>query len=199
MHPVLDAFFSSDPFGKIIFLSLLFLSVISWSLFLQKITLCRYVTKEAERLLQTEHLSQTLPHTQHPFSALYSAYQRSQKESLCLERLLTCAQTQERKQLEKGLYLLPTIASLAPFLGLLGTVWGILVTFHELQHGMAHQTHGAVMGGLATALGATVVGLVVAIPAMVSYNYLRAQIRHFCMDMESFSGLLLATAEKKDV
>ncbi|MBS0623808.1 MAG: MotA/TolQ/ExbB proton channel family protein [Verrucomicrobia bacterium] len=196
MHPVIEAFLSSDLFGKIIFIALFLLSMMSWALFLQKISICRYITKEGTRLLGLSSISGSSFHQHHPFASLYAAYQRSEQEGLSLDRLLSCAQAQERKHLEKGLYLLPTIVSLAPFLGLLGTVWGILLTFHELQHGASAQTNTAVMSGLAMALGATVVGLFVAIPALVSYNYLRAQIRHFCIDMESFSGLLLAKAEK---
>lgn len=191
MHPLLEAFFTSDLFGKIIFLTLFILSILSWSLFLQKISYCRQIRKAALSFKP----SQFSGTANHPFAILLSVYRQGEHEGLNSERLLVSTRAEQRKVMEKGLFLLPTVVSLAPFLGLLGTVWGILLTFHELQHGAAVQGNATVMGGLAMALGTTVVGLLVAIPALVSYNYLRAQIRQFCVDMETFSEHLLAKSQ----
>src|SRR5580700_104548 len=74
------------------------------------------------------------------------------------------------KILEKNLFILPTIITLAPFLGLLGTVWGILITLSELHSGGSIGSNAAILGGLSTALSTTVLGLVIAIPALISYN-----------------------------
>lgn len=103
----------------------------------------------------------------------------------------------QTKQLESHLYLLSTIVSLGPFLGLLGTVWGILTTFSELQThtGGAGGTHQMVLGGLSLALATTVLGLLDAIPALVGYNYLKSTIRDFEVDMESFSNEILSSVE----
>lgn len=188
MHPLLESFFTSDLFGKIIFLTLFLLSILSWSLFLHKISLCRQIKKEAAAFKPSQYSGTE----HHPFAVLLSTFREGEHAGLNSERLLASARAEQRKFLEKGLFFLPTVVSLAPFLGLLGTVWGILLTFHELQHGAAVQGNATVMGGLAMALGTTVVGLLVAIPALVSYNYLRAQIRHFCVEMETFSEHLLA-------
>lgn len=99
------------------------------------------------------------------------------------------------KQLEKNLYILSTTVSLAPFLGLLGTVWGILTTFSELQTQGAGGTHQMVLGGLSMALATTVLGLIDAIPALVGYNYLKNNIRDFATDMEGFANEVLASVE----
>ena len=99
------------------------------------------------------------------------------------------------KFLEKDLYILSTTVSLAPFLGLLGTVWGILTTFSEMQAQSAGSTHQVVLGGLSLALATTVLGLLDAIPALIGYNYLKHSIRDFTTEMEGFSNELLAAVE----
>lgn len=99
------------------------------------------------------------------------------------------------KYLEKNLFILATIVTLAPFLGLLGTVWGILTTFSELQMNVGGSTHQMVLGGLSLALATTVLGLLDAIPALIGYNYLKNSIRDFQTEMEGFSNEILACVE----
>lgn len=99
------------------------------------------------------------------------------------------------KHLEKNLYILSTTVSLAPFLGLLGTIWGILITFSELQAQTGGSTHHMVLGGLSLALATTVLGLLDAIPALIGYNYLKHTIRDFATEMEGFSNEILAAVE----
>ena len=101
----------------------------------------------------------------------------------------------QTKNLEKNLFILSTIVTLAPFLGLLGTVWGILVAFSELHTGGSAGSNAAVLGGLSTALSTTVLGLIIAIPALVSYNYLKNAIKVFSSDMEDFLYTLLSQIE----
>ncbi|MFI0434411.1 MAG: MotA/TolQ/ExbB proton channel family protein [Parachlamydiaceae bacterium] len=102
---------------------------------------------------------------------------------------------QQVKFLEKHLYILSTTVSLAPFLGLLGTVWGILTTFSELQAQSGGNTHQMVLGGLSLALATTVLGLLDAIPALIGYNYLKNTIRDFATEMEGFSNEILSSVE----
>lgn len=108
--------------------------------------------------------------------------------------LMTTVAT-ETKNLEKNLFILATIVSLAPFLGLLGTVWGILSTFSELQAQSGGNTNQMVLGGLSLALATTVLGLVDAIPALIGYNYLKNNIRDFETEMECFSNEILTSVE----
>ena len=101
----------------------------------------------------------------------------------------------EVKNLERHLYILSTTVSLAPFLGLLGTVWGILSTFSAMQTATGANTHQMVLSGLSLALATTVLGLIDAIPALMGYNYLKHSIKDFATDMEGFSNEILTAVE----
>lgn len=99
------------------------------------------------------------------------------------------------KMLEKNLFILSTIVTLGPFLGLLGTVWGILNTFSGLHSRGISISNASMLTGLSLALTTTVIGLVIAIPAIIGYNYLKNAARDYRRDMENFSQLLIATVE----
>ncbi len=101
----------------------------------------------------------------------------------------------QTKNLEKNLFILATIVGLAPLLGLLGTVWGILTTFSELQSHAVASTNQMVLGGISLALTTTVLGLLNAIPALIAYNYLKSSIRNFQTEMEGFSNEMLSSVE----
>ena len=101
----------------------------------------------------------------------------------------------ETKELEQNLFILSTIVSLAPFLGILGTVWGILISITEMQKGTQVFSNSIILGGLSTALATTVLGLVIAIPALIGYNYLKNSIHHFSSQMHNFSQELLGSIE----
>lgn len=113
----------------------------------------------------------------------------------CIQAHLSSNIAYQTKFLEKNLFILSTIVSLAPFLGLLGTVWGILMTFAELQTNQAGNAHNAILGGISLALATTVLGLLDAIPALIGYNYLKNETRDFQTDMDGFSNELLASVE----
>lgn len=101
----------------------------------------------------------------------------------------------ETKKLGNYLFVLSTIVSLAPFLGILGTVWGILLSLGEMQKGAAAHSNSIILGGISTALATTVLGLVIAIPALIAYNYLKNSLQNFYSDMCDFSSYLLSTIE----
>lgn len=128
------------------------------------------------------------------FSQTSNAYLTPSDIEIVESHVLTTISS-ETKKLEKNLFVLSTIVTLAPFLGLLGTVWGILITFAELHGGSAAGSNSAVLGGLSTALATTVLGLVIAIPALISYNYLKSSLKDLSSDMEDFLYLLLSTIE----
>lgn len=102
---------------------------------------------------------------------------------------------EQSKKLEENLFVLSTVVTLAPFVGLLGTVWGISISFANFQSHAAAMTNAAVLGGLSLALATTVLGLVVAIPAVIAHNYLKNRAKEFTLDMESFSHKLLSSVE----
>lgn len=108
---------------------------------------------------------------------------------------LNIAISKEIKSLEQNLFVLSTISTLAPFLGLLGTVWGILVSFGELKTGASAQSSSIILGGLSTALTTTVLGLLIAIPALIGYSYLKNAVKSLVTDMDHFCSNMLTTIE----
>ena len=114
-----------------------------------------------------------------------------------IERVLQRTSANEVRHLESYLIFLATTAAVCPFIGLFGTVWGVLGGFQLLaiQGAAAIQ---ALAGPISTALGTTVAGLVAAIPAVVSYNYLTNKIEILVTRMESF-GLELSNVIQKRI
>ena len=112
-----------------------------------------------------------------------------------IENHLSSAITTQKELLEKNLFVLSTITTLAPFIGLLGTVWGILMTFSGLQLSGNFASNSLILGGLSTALVTTVMGLLIAIPSLIAYNFLRQKIKSYTCQMEDFAHLLLSTVE----
>lgn len=97
---------------------------------------------------------------------------------------------QEVRQLERGLVILETIAGIAPLLGLLGTVIGILKVFNVISAmGVGQAT--AMAGGISEALITTIVGLSIGIPAVVGYNYFTNKAEGLIVEIEKYSALLL--------
>lgn len=220
-NPIINAYRGSDLFGKTIFISLFILSLMTWILFFKKYFLekeARYKGEHFQEAFQKKRslpLSMEVGDATHPFASLYRSLKQTTMELLnknrgvaandkvflsrsdidLIEAHLMSVISAEEKKLEKNLFILSTIVSLAPFLGLLGTVWGILLTFAELQTNTAVNANATVMGGLAMALGTTVLGLLVAIPALIAYNYLKSTTTNFSTAMEDFSHWMLASVE----
>lgn len=223
----LDSYSQSDLFGKIIFISLFVLSITTWTLFYYKWREAKQAEQRSRRLWgrlqpQLHHplgvdISSEL--LENPFLSIYRSLKRSTIEVLNKNRAfianderppllsssdidlvaghLETAIAYQSKKLEKNLYILSTAVSLAPFLGLLGTVWGILLTFSELQNGAVQSSNEVVLSGISMALATTVLGLVVAIPALIGYNYLRHRIRGFTSEMQTFSSEMLSAVEMR--
>lgn len=219
--PFFNAYLNSDIMGKLIFLSLLIISIFSWVVIAHKVWET-YKVRQRARFFKNNFnnfkrnpLKIDVPGSSgNPFAELYMVLKRhtldllkkNQKEGDATSYLtspdidyvdthLQMTIAWQIKKLEKNLYLLATFIPLAPFLGLLGTVWGILISFSEMQAQVVGSTQQAVLGGLSLALTTTVLGLIDAIPALIGYNYLRSTIRDFQMEMEGFSTDILATVE----
>jgi len=111
-----------------------------------------------------------------------------------VKRSLENTVAQESLKLESGLILLAIAVSGAPFLGLLGTVWGVMSTFgHIAQQGSA--TMAAMAPGVAAALITTVAGLLVAIPSMFGYNWLVHNLRVLTVELDNFAQDLVSKME----
>jgi biopolymer transport protein ExbB len=117
-----------------------------------------------------------------------------------VDKAMQSAVAIERRKLERGLAFLGTLGNNAPFIGLFGTVVGVIHAFEELGH--AAPTHGAgaagqvasqaVMASIAEALVATAVGLLVALPAVAAYNYFQRRVNGILAGSEALSNLVLA-------
>ncbi|MFZ0565689.1 MAG: MotA/TolQ/ExbB proton channel family protein [Chlamydiales bacterium] len=214
-NPLINSYFQSDLFGKFIFFTLLLLSILTWIIFLKKLFLHKALKQGGARfqdLFQKKSinpLSFEVAEEIPLFADLYRTLKHSTTELLNknqkvllshsdieqLEAHMMNRVSGQVKELEKNLFVLSTTYTLAPFLGLLGTVWGILLTFNEMQTNIALNANSTVLGGLAMALGTTVLGLLVAIPALITYNYLKSSIANLSGDLEDFSYLLLTSIE----
>lgn len=109
-----------------------------------------------------------------------------------VEDLLQAAARKERARYERRLSFLATVASNAPFIGLFGTVLGIIRAFKDLSSNMGSAS-SAVMAGIAEALIATAVGLLVAIPAVVAFNMLKSRVKSVADDGNLLCATLLAS------
>ncbi|MGM0440049.1 MAG: MotA/TolQ/ExbB proton channel family protein [Chlamydiota bacterium] len=234
-NPFFQSYAQSDAFGKLIFIALITLSILSWIVMVYKIKILKKTRQNSQVFKEAFEKSQFHPlgisyhrspkdqEASNAFGEIYQVLKRHTIDILKKNRLsfqqeneadkdntanylsasdiglieshLMSEISSQSKKLEQNLFILATTVSLAPFLGLLGTVWGILVTFAELQSYGFSQTNEMVLGGLSMALSTTVLGLLVAIPVLISYNYLKSSIKAFDSDMEHFSTVMLAAVE----
>ncbi|HTA76407.1 MAG TPA: MotA/TolQ/ExbB proton channel family protein [bacterium] len=113
-----------------------------------------------------------------------------------LEQIIDSQRIKEKMALESNLLVLGTLGSNAPFIGLFGTVLGIIKAFNDLAlAGTSGPT--VVMRGVSEALVATAVGLLIAIPCVATYNYFQNWIKRSLSNADRLSGLLLAYAQRK--
>lgn len=221
-NPFFDAYTESDLLGKLIFIMLLVLSVVSWSVLIHKVWLTKNVKKDSwqfrkhffeskkDPLSASSALSSTSD-APNAFGIIYDVLKNKTVEIFEMngsdDTYLTSADiallethssstiSSLTKFLEKNLYILSTIVTLAPFLGLLGTVYGILTTFTELKAVGAGGSNQVILGGLSLALSTTVLGLLDAIPALIGYNYLKNLVHDFDAEMGRFATDVLSTLE----
>jgi biopolymer transport protein TolQ len=211
----------AGPVVKGVIFLIAFLSVYSWAIIIQKLLAfrkARRAMREAELLMrQMEGLGDApLVHTRlrgTPWATLLgAAYAEAFGKNLPgdnfipsggegnpddgldrLHRALDRAAIDERDRYAHGIMSLGTVANVSPFLGLFGTVWGIMNSF--LAIGVKGSATLVTVGpGIAEALVATAAGLAAAIPAAVAYNHFLGRLRALEGDLERFSGLILDKA-----
>ena len=213
----------TGPVVQIVLYLLISFSIISWGIILYKMRQVRTARRQSHRFVEmfwdTKNLttihsaSQELK--QSPVAQVFRAgYQelvrltRSKRQANPgeematdlggvenVERAMKRATNQELTQLERALTFLATTASSTPFIGLFGTVWGIMTAFRGLSTTQSSSIQ-AVAPGISEALIATAVGLFAAIPALIGYNYFARQIRVLHADMENFASEFLNIAER---
>lgn len=215
----------AGPVGQMVMLLLLVFSLVSWAIIFMKARLFRNVRLDSEDFLETFWSSSTLKEAGQAaeefafspeaavFTAGFSELQKinkirnrgeeSGKETFemqlatmdNLKRALRKAENEEINKLGSLLPFLATTGSAAPFIGLFGTVWGIMVSFHDIgQRGSA--SLAVVAPGISEALVATAAGLAAAIPAVIFYNYFSNKLTDVQYNVQSFSTDFLNLVER---
>jgi len=135
----------------------------------------------------------------HPVAiTLKSGLLRFGKSHEEIEKAMESVALHEVSKLEKGLWVLATIANIAPLFGFLGTVTGMISSFEALAEvGLGNPE--AVAGGISEALITTATGLSIALPVQTAYNYFNSRVSQFALDMEISSSVLLETFNEIEV
>jgi biopolymer transport protein TolQ len=192
-------FMHADAIVKVVMIGLLFASVWSWAIIFDKWWRFNRVERTFWSGRSLEDLYQEVGHRPgHPLSALFIAAMREWRRSQEIatdsflglkervDKVMQVTISREMLSLEARLLFLATVGSVAPFIGLFGTVWGIMNSFQSIA--ISRDTNLAVVApGIAEALFATALGLVAAIPAVVAYNRFSNQVGRFGSRMESFA------------
>jgi biopolymer transport protein TolQ len=192
---------------------LLFASLYSWTVILGKMGTFSRVTKQSKRFLRAfrkatrlQEIATIVPdYKPSPLAAVfeevYETYKRQTggagppRNLTPLERAAQTAASESVTQLETRMTGLATIAAVSPFVGLFGTVMGVVEAFHGLGTA-GSATLRAVAPGIGDALITTAAGLFVAVPAVVAYNQFTARIRVFASSIDDFSRELLNSLEE---
>lgn len=206
----------AGPVVKCVMLILFFASITSWTLIFQRHRLLRLRRKEAKQFekrfwsgIDLNQLNQSLEHERSPLTGLahifhagFSDYLKAiKKPNTSLKAVLTScqrsmriAESQELDHLEKNLSFLATVGSNSVYIGLFGTVWGIISAFRGLSL-VEQATIAMVAPGISEALIATAIGLIAAIPAVIAYNFFSSQIERLENSYQIFQQEFLSILE----
>ncbi len=198
-HSAMQLILQAGYVVKVVLLILLFFSVVSWAIIFYKYRYLSRANKETDTFLRSYRAGRDLKGlliTTRPLnlSPLSNIFKFTSSENIVdkaeIKRSLRRFSALESAKLEKYLSFLATTGSTTPFIGLFGTVWGIMNAFRGI--GAAGSASLAVVApGIAEALITTAAGLVAAIPAVIAYNYYLSRARQMIIEMEDFSEELL--------
>ncbi len=206
----LGLFMQADIVVKCVMLALIFASIWSWAIIIQKRSALSRLNRRANRFEDSFWSGE-------PLDKIYSRVKKSKEDPMLrtfsagmdewkagivggvpsnqslqaslrqrVERSMSVAISREMNDLESGMTFLASVASSAPFIGLLGTVWGIMNSFTAIA--ATNNTSLAVVApGIAEALFATAIGLVAAIPAAIAYNVLSSRLNRYADRLEAFT------------
>ena len=200
-----------------VLLILLFFSIISWGMILQKLSLFGRLRRDSEQFLRIFRATrgvanpQALASAGSPFASVYGAGYRELQSQVsgvpsnphppkvkslqAVTASMQVASAEEVRRVEKGMSWLATTGSVSPFIGLFGTVWGIIDAFSGLGTAGAASLR-AVAPGIAEALITTAAGLFAAIPAVIFYNQFLGNIRDLGQRLDTFTLEVAAQIEK---
>ena len=202
---LLSLFLRADFIVKSVILMLIGCSIYSWAIIIEKFKLFKKINLEAEEFeakfwksKSAETFYNSLPaNLDNPMASLFRdsmhTLLKSKSKSNLNERLSGMLETNIEKQMvkiDKGFTFLATVGSTAPFIGLFGTVWGIMNSFQSIA--ISRNTSLAIVApGIAEALFATALGLLAAIPAVVAYNKFNRDSQKYSQKLENFSKRFL--------
>ena len=208
---VVSLILQADPVVKVVMAMLVFASLWSWGIIFDKIVRLRSLSRQAEQFeerfwsgVSLEELYEKIgQRPKDPMSSIFVAAMKEWRRSSGkggvapaagtagvaerMDRVMKISLEREMDHLNKRMIFLASTGSVSPFLGLLGTVWGIMNTFTAI--GAASDTSLATVApGIAEALFATALGLVAAIPAVVFYNKISSDLARYALRLENFAG-----------
>lgn len=206
---LLSLFLQADLVVKLVMIVLLIASIWVWTIIIEKVVALRRVNREANRF-EDEFWSggslDTLFDREgadpvHPIAAVFGAAMSEWKRTARIagseigktsvrervDRAMNVTIMREMERLERFMIFLASVGSTAPFIGLFGTVWGIMHSFSAIA--AMHNTDLAVVApGIAEALFATAIGLVAAIPAVLAFNKISNDLARFAARLEGFAS-----------
>ena len=198
---LISLFLRADIIVKSVIIILILSSIYSWAIIFEKIRMFRKINKSAEEFEEkfwksksAETFYNNLPSTTNdPMTELFKSsmqmVMKSRSKSNLSERLAGVLEANIEKQMtnvDKNYTFLATVGSTAPFIGLFGTVWGIMNSFQSIA--ISRNTSLAIVApGIAEALFATALGLLAAIPAVIAYNKFSNDSKKYSQKLENFS------------
>ncbi len=203
---LINLFIRADIIVKSVIILLIACSIYSWAIIIDKIKLFKKINLASEefeekfwRSKSAETFYNNLPsNVDDPMTSLFKETMqgllKSKSKTNLVEKMSGVLEVGIEKQLskiEKGFTFLATVGSTAPFIGLFGTVWGIMNSFQSIA--ISRNTSLAIVApGIAEALFATALGLLAAIPAVIAYNRFNNDSRKYSQKLESFSKRFLS-------
>ena len=218
---IIGLFLAADPIVKTVIIGLALASVWTWAIIIDKILRIRRLRARARAFEDSfwsggslEDLYDRIGNAPaDPMSATFAAAMREWRRSAArglvskgeevraslrvrVEQIMALTIGREMEQLERNMSFLASVGSTAPFVGLFGTVWGIMDAFQSIA---ATKTTAlsVVAPGIAEALFATALGLVAAIPAVVAYNKISHDLDRFAQRLEGFSGEFISILSRQ--
>ncbi len=198
---ILNLFLRADVIVKSVIIILIVSSVYSWAIIIEKYRLFKKINKSSEEFenkfwksRSAESFYNSLPDKiDDPMAKVFKdtmqvIVKAKSKSNLSnrLESMLQVSIEKQMNSIEKSYTFLATVGSTAPFIGLFGTVWGIMNSFQSIA--ISRNTSLAIVApGIAEALFATALGLLAAIPAVVAYNKFSSDSKKYTQKLESFS------------
>lgn len=204
-------FLQADIVVKAVMIVLAFMSLWSWAIIFDKVFRLRSLFKQAEQFEEKFWSGQSLEdlfervgqRPREPMATIFTAAMREWRRSSGkgglppnsgsallgerIDRVMKISLEREMDHLNRRMIFLASTGSVAPFLGLFGTVWGIMNTFTAIS-ASADTSLATVAGPIAEALFATALGLVAAIPAVIFYNKISSDLSRYALRLENFAG-----------